>query len=413
MTIPGGIQQLSVPGFVQGGGGHVVNPQVGGFERGMQTLLQAIADRKRQELEEAKFEAQQKQQAQAVEATEALGLMVQRVAANALPGGVPTMGVPNVGPMGGVLPPAIFGSMAENPYRAAVNQIAGQPQGLRSLGKEAGSWLSNIEQERNRLAKEKEAKGPARNAQLFADTEGWAMSFDKEAQSAQYVLDPQGNRIRLRDANRSRPVLLGKGFDTKTGKPGAMFIDGNGNTMVKPFPEGWVLQGQATPDAFKALNRYTAGLAAFKNLKANGMPVLSENVMTRLAETVKARGTAGTVGDLMANKMLTADERNAVEAWSSLLAAKTYKESGAAVTVSEFLRNINNFIPTWMDRQNDAKTHAMSRKINTLVEGLRNDETQARIAGLLFNQQPEDMNQFLIDPTTGMDTSGFTEVPGQ
>ena len=53
MTYPGPIQPLSPPNFVQGGGGHVVQPEYNQFGQGVQTLLQAIAARKQNEIQQA------------------------------------------------------------------------------------------------------------------------------------------------------------------------------------------------------------------------------------------------------------------------------------------------------------------------------------------------------------------------
>jgi len=402
MTYPGAIPQPSTPGFVSGGGGHVVDPRIGGFERGMRTLLDAIAARKRQELEEAQFKMDQQKQVQAVQMTEELGRGLKALT-NKLGMPVPGMSIPNAGGM-----PLTFGAKQADPTQAAFASMSDY-----AAGKMAPVVQPGIQQEIFRRQQEQGevSKSPSKG-QLTADVEGWAMSFDPIAQSLVYVTDAKGNRIKLRASNRSRPVLLNTIINTKDGRAANTFLDADGNVIIRPIPEGWMVKGQASSDAFKALNRYNSGLEAFKALKANGMPVLSKEAVTAIAQLSKARGSGGTIGYLLANSVLSAEDRNAIETWSALVAAKTYKESGAAVTVQEFTRNMNNYIPTYLDKENDAKVGGYRRKVNTLVKGMEADEQQARIAGLLIGQPPEDLNQYIVNDQ-GLNDQGLMEVPDQ
>jgi len=334
MTYPGAIPQPSTPGFVSGGGGHVVDPRIGGFERGMKTLLDAIAERKRQELAEMQFKADQRKQAELVQTTEQLGQYIKNVAQNALPPGVPAMNLNLPGTMGGATPLS-FGSKPENPYRAAIRQT---PNAV--LGAVPGQTLSSVEQERNRIWQaQQKAKDGGLSTQIVQGDDGLWHAVDKNTGLDILTGKPVG--LPKNTASQPAPRLL---FNTRTQRLVNVYADGTQRELDPRL----VLPGNAPEAAKRMATFYIMGAPQFRDLVKEGMPGLSGGAWEFAQAMVRSRSKS-TIADLIAESSLSDKDKRLLDNVFDLVALELYGRSGAAVRAEELSSANLSRIPLSME----------------------------------------------------------------
>jgi len=386
MTYPGAIPQPSTPGFVSGGGGHVVDPRIGGFERGMKTLLDAIAERKRQELAEMQFKAKQQEQAQAVQTTEELGQGLKELA-NKL--GMPVPGM-NLGGAGVMAP---FAAKQADPTQAAIASMSDY-----AAGKMAPLVASGVQQEVFRR-QQPESKSPGA-FQLVVGDDGFYHSVDKMQGSSSVAYDVvTGQPLKAPDS--AKGIGQPKSWMVQDKRTGQLIVaDSNGGQQR--LDPNLIPMSAAPAEAKRQAGFYIQGAPQYAQLVQRGMPGLTKGAWNFLNAIMRGRSKS-TVSDLMSEYNLSDEDKQTLDSVFDLTALELYGRSGAAVRADELTSAILARVPlAWASPQRRKDKYArIQRALQT-----------AYMNGLpAFQRMPDEMRAGLV-PTTDVDQVLGDPVPG-
>lgn len=337
MTLPfGAIRPLPTPN-VQSGYVDTSNPGGDAMHRGIRSLIQVLQFNQQQQFEQQKQDSEIQQRLQ----QQATGQMTGEVLGKLLPAlARPSVAGGTVAPAAGMIAPVTVqpDTVSTKLNTAFANKPGTVIQKAASIGGNAISQAISREQATNQ-AKLTAAKIANRNTELkISGIDGTGILVDKNTGKAQLILDDNGKPVIFSDPSKpttsGQPRPLGK--YTKNGREYiAWSKPGTTRISLEAMPEGFTPSGVPTQSQQQAASRYLSSSTAFR--QAKGDPGIPKDALDYIASQVKIN-SASPMAQWVTTAALSDDVKQSLLNWTTILQNTVYKNSGAAVTVSEFNR---------------------------------------------------------------------------
>ena len=365
-----------------------------GFQKRLRLLLETLHNRETRNIEVQKMKREESLRLDQAAAGEQLAQMVRGMDT------VPGMSIPTAGPMGG-MGPTVQTKPVEGPLAQSFQPRPGTTVNFEAF-KTGQNTISQYLNDRNERMKPKTPTKPELPEFKTDAKDGRVYRVPKSGGAATPVYKADGT------------PLIGDVPGTGADKPDLMDVYDNltGQIVLMPrvagaLPPQFTKAGPMTDQEKKDAVLYTRATSAIKN--ALTLPPIPEDFITTLL-TAEGSGSGNQPLRTYLRKVkLDPATRRSLLAWETVLSSGLYATSGAAITVSEVLRELS-LIPTTADLRNpglmEDKRQGLLDRMRGLENGGRRELQQLRLRGSKIPTMDEilaeiEAQKALVNPDNG------------
>lgn len=364
-----------------------------GFQKRLQTLLGVLHNRETRNIELQKMKREEALRLDQAAAGEQLAQMIRGMDT------VPGLSIPTAGPMGGA-GPTVQTKPFEGPLAQSFQPRPGTMVNF-EMFKTGQNTISQYFNDRNERVKARTPAKPELPEFKTDAKDGRVYRVPKSGGTATPVYKADGTPLigELPD-KPDKPELMDV-YDNVTGQIVLM------PKVAGPLPPQFTKAGPMTDQEKKDAVLYTRATSAIKN--ALTLPPIPEDFVTTLL-TAEGSGQGNQPLRTYLRKVkLDPSTRRSLLAWETVLSSGLYATSGAAITVSEVLRELS-LIPTTADLKDprllEDKRQALLDRMRALENGGRRELQQLRLRGSKIPTMQEILAEIeaqaaAVNPDTG------------